>query len=112
MQPLHPKVKVPAIIGFLLTLALAIAAVVGGFIPAAAPITAGVATVLQVASGYMSYAKLKVPAIVGTALTLTTAALAAVGTGMPEAVPFIGALTTVLNAASGGLTFAPASLDT
>jgi hypothetical protein len=51
---IHPKVKVPAIIGTIATLALGIAAAVGAGVPAVIPITSAVTTGVTTFMGYVT----------------------------------------------------------
>ncbi len=60
MQPLHPKVKVPAIIGTIISVALAVAlaALAGASdVPAVAAYAAAGVTALQTISGYLTYSR-------------------------------------------------------
>jgi hypothetical protein len=54
MQKLHPKVKVPAIYGQVITGILAVLAVVGT-IPAYAPLATEAISLIQTISGYLTY---------------------------------------------------------
>ncbi len=56
MQPLHSKVKVPAVIGTVLTITLAVLAAVGAGVPSIAPVCTAAVTALQTISGYFTYA--------------------------------------------------------
>lgn len=55
MPKLHPKVKVPAVVGTVITIALAVTSGLTS-IPAAAPYVAAAVTTLQTISGYFTYA--------------------------------------------------------
>jgi hypothetical protein len=55
MSKLHPKVKVPAVVGQVVTAVLAILAIVGQSVPATVPITTEATSVLLLASGYLAY---------------------------------------------------------
>lgn len=55
MQTLHPKVKVPAVVGTCIAIALAVLAAVGT-VPAAAPYAAIAVTLLNTVAGYFTYA--------------------------------------------------------
>lgn len=54
MSTLHPKVKVPAIVGTVVTVALAVLAALTG-IPALIPYVTAATTLLTTVSGYLTY---------------------------------------------------------
>ena len=54
MSALHPKVRVPAIIGTILTVVLAVLSAASG-VPSIAPFVAAAVTLLQTVSGYLTY---------------------------------------------------------
>jgi hypothetical protein len=56
MQTLHPKVKVPALVGQVVSVVLAVLAVVGQSVPAAVPITTEATSILLLIAGYLTYA--------------------------------------------------------
>lgn len=55
MQPLNPKVKVPAIVGSIVTIGLAVLAA-AGTVPELAPVATAGTTALTTLSGYFAYA--------------------------------------------------------
>jgi hypothetical protein len=55
MQTLHPKVKLPAIVGTVATLALAVLAGLGT-VPELAPICTAATTAINTTVGYFTYA--------------------------------------------------------
>ena len=57
LQTLHPKVKAPAIVGTIVSIALGICSVVGQFVPEWLPITTQATTILLAASGYLTYSE-------------------------------------------------------
>jgi hypothetical protein len=57
MQKLHPKVKVPLVVGQVISAALAIFALVGQFVPAALPITTEATSIVLAVSGYLAYSR-------------------------------------------------------
>ena len=56
MSKLHRKVKVPAVVGTIATIGLAVAAGVGAAIPEAVPVTTAVTTGILTTIGYFTYA--------------------------------------------------------
>lgn len=54
-NPIHPKVKVPAVVGTVIAIALAVLTAVGTSVPAAVPYTAIAITVITAITGYLTY---------------------------------------------------------
>lgn len=52
---IHPKVKVPAIVGTVLTITLAVLAAVGTGVPSLVPIVTALTTLIHTATGYLTY---------------------------------------------------------
>lgn len=55
MEPLHNKVKVPAIVGTVISIALGVAAVVGANVPEAVPAITFATTLINAIAGYFTY---------------------------------------------------------
>lgn len=52
---LHRKVKVPAVVGTVLTITLAVLAAIGTGVPSLVPIVTAVTTLIHTATGYFTY---------------------------------------------------------
>lgn len=57
MQTLHPKVKVPAVVGTVITVDRAVLTAVGSNVPEVAPICTGAVTAINTIAGYLTYSE-------------------------------------------------------
>lgn len=57
MQTLHPKVKVPAVVGAIITIGLAVLSAVGANVPDAAAVCTGAVTAINTVAGYLTYSE-------------------------------------------------------